>query len=95
MSAYVGLDPQTKESGTSLKAHALISRQGDPEMRRLLYMGALGALRGKNAVRQFYDRLVGRGKAKKVALLAAARKVLVWAWAVFQSGRPFEAPQGR
>lgn len=95
LAAYVGLDPQTKQSGTSLKAHALISRQGDPEMRRLLYMGALGALRGKNAVRQFYDRLVGRGKAKKVALLAAARKVLVWAWAVFQSGRPFEAPQGR
>lgn len=91
LSAYVGLDPQTKESGTSLKAHALISRQGDAEMRRLLYMGALGALRGDNAVRRFYDRLVGRKKAKKVALLAAARKILVWAWAVFQSGQPFDA----
>ncbi|HEV2235364.1 MAG TPA: hypothetical protein VGR57_01775, partial [Ktedonobacterales bacterium] len=52
---------------------------------------AVGALRGHNAVRAFYERLVGRGKAKKLALVAAARKLLVWAWAVFQSGLPFDA----
>jgi transposase len=56
---------------------------GNAEVRRLLYMGALGALRGHNPLHDFYDRLVGRGKAKKLALVAASRKLLTWAWAIF------------
>ncbi|HEX9106562.1 MAG TPA: IS110 family transposase [Longimicrobiales bacterium] len=89
--AFAGLDPQPYQSGTSVRRHPQISRQGDKRLRSRLYMGALGALRGHNAVRAFYDRLVGRGKAKKLALVAAARKLLVWAWAVFHSGLPFDA----
>jgi len=89
--ASVGLDPQPYESGSSIHRHASLSRQGDRSLRRVLYMGAMGAVRGDNPVRAFYQRLVGRGKAKKLALVAAMRKVLVWAWAVFQSGLPFDA----
>lgn len=89
--ALAGLDPQPYQSGTSVQRHPHISRQGERRLRSRLYMGALGALRGSNAVRAFYDRLVGRGKAKKLALVAAARKILVWAWAVFHSGTPFDA----
>jgi hypothetical protein len=48
-------------------------------------------------VRSFYLRLVGRGKAKKLALLAAARQILVWAWAVFRQKTAYDpsriAPQ--
>lgn len=89
--AYAGLDPQPYQSGTSVRRPATISRQGERRLRSRLYMGALGALRGHNPVRNFYDRLVGRGKAKKLALVAAARKILVWAWAVFHSDTPFDA----
>ena len=53
-------------------------------------MSAFGGVRGRNVLRQFYERLVGRGKPKKVALIDAARKVLVWAWAVFRTGLPFD-----
>lgn len=87
--AYVGLDPQLYQSGTSVWRPALISRQGNRRLRARLYMGALGALRGTNPVQAFYQRLVDRGKAKKVALVAAARKMVVWAWAVFTSGEAF------
>jgi transposase len=90
LTAYVGLDPQTYESGTSVRRRATISRKGDREVRRLLYMGALGALRGTNPLRVFYDRLVKRGKAKKAALVAAARKLLSWAWAVFRYKTDFD-----
>lgn len=89
--AFAGLDPQPHQSGTSVQRHATISRQGERRLRSRLYMGALGALRGHNPVRQFYDRLVGRGKPKKLALVAAARKILVWAWAVFHAKTPFDA----
>lgn len=91
MAAYVGLDPQPHESGTSVHHRALISRQGDRLLRARLYMGALGALRGANPVHAFYERLVARGKPKKLALIAAARKLLTWAWAVYRSGQPFDA----
>ena len=88
--AYVGLDPRPFESGRSVRRRATISRMGATQLRRRLFLSALGGTRGDNPLRQFYLRLVERGKAKMVALIAAARKVLVWAWAVFRSGTPFD-----
>lgn len=81
--AFIGLDPQPYNSGSSVFKHPGISKMGDPELRRLLYMGALGGVQGNNPLRVFYNRLVERGKAKKVALVAAARKILTWAWTLF------------
>jgi len=92
LTAYLGLDPLPYESGRSLRKRRLISRQGHRQLRHKLYMGALGGVRGHNPLRTFYQRLVGRGKAKKLALVAAARKILVWAWAVFRT-RTFFDPQ--
>ena len=48
-------------------------------MLRLLVMGAFGRARGDNPLRTFYQSLMKRGKPKKVARVAAARKILVWA----------------
>jgi transposase len=50
MVAYGGLDPQPHASGTSIRRRALMSRQGDRDLRARLSMGALGALRGANPV---------------------------------------------
>lgn len=90
LTAFVGLDPIVQQSGQMLFRRATISRTGDPTLRSLLYMGALGGIRGRSPLRHFYDRLVARGKAKRLALVAASRKILVWAWAVFRSNRPFD-----
>ena len=91
LTAYLGLDPKPHESGTSIRKRAGISRQGSRPLRSRLYMSALGGIKGKNSpLRVFYDRLVGRGKAKKLALVAAARKILVWCWAIFRSNTPFD-----
>lgn len=88
--AYCGLDPQPYDSGTSVHKRATISRQGNRELRRRLFLSALGGVRGRTVLRAFYQRLVGRGKAKKAALIAAARKILVWAWAVFRDQTTFD-----
>ncbi len=88
--AYVGLDPQPHESGTSVRKAPPISRRGDKVVRRKLFLGALGGVRGQNPLRGFYQRLVGRGKKKKLALVAAARKLLIWAWKVFQTQTDFD-----
>lgn len=83
LTAFVGLDPRHRQSGRSVRRRSSISKMGNSEVRRLLYMGALSAVQGNNPLRPFYQRLVGRGKPKKVALVAAARKLLTWAWTVF------------
>ncbi len=95
LAAYIGLDPEPHESGTSVHGRAWISRQGDRQLRSVLYMGALGGIRGRNPLRTFYQRLVAAGKPKKVALVAAARKILVWAWAVFRYQVPFMAEKAQ
>ena len=63
---------------------------GDPALRGLLYLAALGGVRGNNALRAFYQGLLARGKDKQLALVACARKILVWGWAVYRSGQPFD-----
>lgn len=88
--AYAGLDPQPYSTGSSVRKRSSISRKGNRYLRSRLFLGALGGIRGQNVLRAFYQRLVGRGKPKKAALIAAARKILVWAWAVFRDHTTFD-----
>lgn len=60
-------------------------------MRVALYMGALVAARHNPRIRQFYRRLVGRGKPKKLALVACMRKLLTMLNAMVRSGEPWTA----
>jgi len=74
--AYAGLDVRQHRSGRSVEARPRISKEGSAHVRRALYMPALVAVRCEPAVGAFYDRLVGEGKAKMVAVVAVMRKLL-------------------
>lgn len=74
--AHAGLDPRHHESGSSVRYKPRISKQGNRYLRAALYMPAHTAARFEPAVRSFYDRLLGRGKAKMVAKVAVMRKLL-------------------
>ena len=50
---------------------------GRADVRAVLYMSALSAVRYNPVIRAFYRRLCERGKPKKVALVACMRKLLV------------------
>ena len=78
--ALAGLAPNPYQSGTSVKGKATIGHWGDARLRRTLYLAALSAIRFNPQIKAFYDRLVLKGKPKKVALCAAARKLLILAW---------------
>lgn len=92
--AFVGLDPGCPlgpfESGSSIHHRPTISKQGDAPMRSRLFLCALGGVRGNNRLKAIYTSLTARGKAKKLALIACARKALVWAWAVFTQDTTFD-----
>lgn len=90
LTALAGLDPQVYTSGTSIRRPGRISKKGDPQLRRQLFMASLGGTRGANALGAYYRHLLGRGKKKMVALIACARKLVVWAWAVFITEQPFD-----
>ncbi|MET0934881.1 MAG: IS110 family transposase, partial [Luteibacter sp.] len=49
---------------------------GRASPRTATYMAALSAVRHDPYLKAFYDGLLARGKLKKVALVAAARKLL-------------------
>jgi transposase len=90
VTAFAGLAPHVRQSGTSRHSHAKTGRGGHLALRRCLYMAAGAALQHNPPVRQHYRRLVERGKPPMVARLAAARKLLHIAWAVVVHQRSFD-----
>lgn len=88
--AYAGLDPAPRDSGTSVRGAGHISKTGNARLRQALYMAAVSAVRFNPVFKAFYDRLLARGKRKKVALVAAARKLLVLMVTLLQQGRDFD-----
>ncbi len=83
--AYAGLDPSEHQSGTSVRRPARLSRSGNRHLRRALYMPALTAIRWEPHLRGFYEHLVQRGKRKKQALMAVARKLLHAIYGMFRT----------
>ena len=75
--AYAGLDPAPHQSGSSVRGRGGISKTGNARLRQALYMAALSAAQHNPTLRAFYQRLLQRGKLKRVALVAVARKLLV------------------
>lgn len=88
--AYAGLAPQVRQSGTSVRGRAQIGHTGDSRLRTALYMASLSAARYNPAVAALYGRLRAAGKPHKVARCAAARKLLHQMWAIGTSQRPFD-----
>lgn len=88
--ALAGLAPFVHESGTRAgEAHI---GGGRGRLRRSLYAAALPAsFHWNTGCKALYKRLVERGKSHKQALVACARKLLVYANTVVQRGTPWEA----
>ncbi len=82
LSSYIGICPRLFESGTSVKGKARICKMGMSRIRAMLYICAWSAKRCNKACKELYDRLVAKGKAKKLALIAVANKLLKQAFAI-------------
>jgi len=87
--AYAGLDPVHRESGTSLRLPARISRAGNRQVRSALFFAAMVAARIDPHMRAFTANLVRRGKKKIQALAALMRKLLHAIWGMFHSNSSF------
>lgn len=75
ITALVGLAPFNKDSG---KIEGKRKTQGGrASVRAALYMAVLSAKKYNIKIKIFYDRLIAKGKLKKVALIACMRKLLI------------------
>lgn len=96
VAAFAGLVPHQRQSGTSVRGRSAIGHAGHGRLRTALYMAALSAVQHNPIIRRFYYGLLERGKHRKVALCAAARKLVHIAWAVVTKQQMFDPshPQG-
>ncbi len=86
--ALVGLAPLNKDSGGRRgKRHIFGGRKA---VRSKLYMAALSAAKHNPFIRSFYERLLAKGKLKKVALTACMRKLLVILNAMIRDMKPWQ-----
>ena len=90
LTAFFGLEIREMESGSSVWSKPRITKFGNPRVRNMLYMAALVAIRHNAKMSDFYLRFVNKGKPKKLALIAVARKLLVVACAILNSQKPYD-----
>lgn len=88
VSALAGVAPFNKDSGKS-KGKREISG-GRARVRSALYMAVLSARKFNPALKQFYTRLIAKGKLKKVAMVACMRKLIITMNAMLRDGTRWE-----
>jgi transposase len=89
VTSYAGLNPKIEQSGTTINKSSL-SKMGNKRLRTALYMPSLSAIQHNPIIKDLYQRLLKKGKLKMEALCAAMRKLLVLAYGVLKSGKPFD-----
>jgi transposase len=88
--SYLGVVPGLKHSGKHTPLRAGLSPLGHARLRKNLWMPVMTAVRKNPWLRAFYERLVAAGKLRKVALIAAMRKLAHAIYSVAKNRRPFE-----
>lgn len=91
IAALAGVAPFNRDSGQRRGQRAVWG--GRAGVRAVLYMAALVASRHNPVIRACYQRLLARGKPKKVALTACMRKLLVILNAIARTNTPWQAPR--
>ncbi|MGE6334231.1 transposase, partial [Stenotrophomonas sp. NPDC077659] len=75
IASLVGVAPMSYDSGTMRGKRSI--KGGRAEIRQVLSMAAMSAMRHKPRLRDFHQSLRARGKEGKVAIVAVMRKMLV------------------
>jgi len=88
--SYAGLTPVIRKSGSSVNGRSRISKIGNQKLRNLLFMCSFNACKYNKACREIYERLVAKGKSKKLALIAVCNKLLKQAFAIAKSGLVYD-----
>ena len=85
-----GVTPRKKQSGTSINAPARISNACNRKLKAALYMPAIQAIRRNAELKEFYHRLIAKGKHPSQAIVAVMRKIFIRVLAVIHRQQPWK-----
>lgn len=90
VTAFAGLSPRQRESGTSLAGKTRMCKSGNARVRQALYLAAMAAVRNTSPIYGTYQNLLHQGKVRMVALGAIMRKLLTIMRAIVIAETPFD-----
>jgi transposase len=86
--AFTGLDPRPDDSGQH-QGKRRLSKRGPSELRRLLYLAALSAIKTKTW-RPIYEHYRGKGLSSTAAIVIVARRIARTAWSMYTYKTDFD-----
>jgi transposase len=90
LAAYAGVTPRHFVSGSSVHKKSRITKMGNTNIRRILYMSAISAKHCNQIVAPFCSRLLQNGLTPMQVVCAAIHKLLHLIFGILKSGRPFD-----
>lgn len=90
LACYAGVAPFDHSSGTSIRRRNRVSQYADKNLKRLLHLAAMSAIRFSGDMRTYYLRKVEEGKNKMSTLNAVRNKLIHRVYAVLRDQRPYQ-----
>ncbi|MDD7912977.1 transposase [Polaribacter ponticola] len=88
--SYAGITPTIRESGSSVRGRARISKVGNRKLRNLLFLCSFSAYKHNKGCAAIFERITNKGKSKKLALIAVSNKLLKQCFSIVKSGIPYD-----
>ena len=88
--SFAGLSPTEYSSGSSIHGKSRIHKRGGKNLRDVLYMCAMNAIKTNAACKALYERLRVNGKTGKQALIAVCNKLLKQVFAVVKNNTLYQ-----
>lgn len=87
---YSGVAPFEHSSGTSIRGKNRVSQRANKTVKTILHMSAMGAIRKKGELQDYYKRKVEEGKNKMSVLNAVRNKIIHRVFACARENRGYE-----
>ncbi|MES1181748.1 MAG: IS110 family transposase [Flavobacterium sp.] len=88
--SFAGLSPTEYSSGSSIQGKSRIYKRGGKNLRDVLYMCSMSAMKTNPACKALYERLRANGKTGKQALIAVCNKLLKQVFAVVKNNSLYQ-----
>jgi transposase len=90
LTSYAGFDIKEKQSGTSVKRKPRISKKGNRNLRKAMYLPSMSAVKWDENFKNMYVRIVSKHGIKMKALIAVQRKLLELAYTLFKTKASYD-----
>ena len=89
LACYCGTAPFPYQSGSSIKGRTKVSHLANKNMKKLLNMCALSAIRHDKEIKAYYQKKIDQGKHKMCVINAERNKIIARIFAVVKRQSPF------